>query len=87
MKLKPILLACLAVLVLPVTSGCNLFRKSKKPKENPAMAAELAASFQERWMEHRTAELTAAGREPAEARRLAESEFQERFPHLVERRN
>lgn len=86
MKFKPTFLLCLAVLVLSAASGCNLFRKSKKPKANPAIAAELEATFQQRWVEQRIVQLAASGVESAAARQQAEAEFREKFPHLAERR-
>lgn len=86
MKLKSTILLCTAALVVTAASGCNLFRKSKKPKENPAIASQLEADFQQRWVEHRTSELVAGGTDAAAARPQAEREFAERFPHLLQRK-
>lgn len=84
MKPKPTILLCLAALVFSGASGCNLFRKSKKPKENPAIASQLEADFRQRWLDRRIAELTAGGAEPALARQQAETEFRERYPFLLD---
>lgn len=86
MKLKSTILLCLAVLVLGAASGCNLFRKSKKPKQNPAIAAELETSYRQRWLDRRAAELATQGVEAAAAREQAEKEFHEKFPYLNERK-
>ncbi|HWL16623.1 MAG TPA: hypothetical protein VNR00_13530 [Opitutus sp.] len=85
MKLKSTLLLALGVLVLMPATGCNLFRKSKKPKENPNIAADVETNFRERWMDRRVAELTAQGVETAAAHEQATIEFREKFPHLVKK--
>jgi hypothetical protein len=82
MKVKPTVLLCLSAAVLASVSGCNLFRKSKKPKENPAIASDTEANFRERWMERRVPELTAQGADAATARQQAEKEFAEKFPYI-----
>lgn len=83
MKLKSTILLCLAASVLCTASGCNLFRKSKKPKANPAIASELEADFQQRFVDRRVAELTAGGMDATAAGAQAHAEFAERYPHLV----
>lgn len=82
--MKHLFLACLAALVLASTPGCHWLRKSKKPKENPAIASDVEADFRQRWMEHRIAELTASGTDSTAARQQAEREFQERYPYVRE---
>jgi hypothetical protein len=84
MMLKSTLLVCLAALVLGSASGCNLFRKSKKPKQNPAIAAELETDFRQRWIDRRTAELGAQGVENPVAGQQAAKEFSEKFPYIGE---
>lgn len=84
MKLKSSLLLCFAAAVFVGGSGCQLFRKSKKPKENPAIAGSVEADFRRRWLERRTAELTAQGTEEAAARTQAESDFREKYPYIQE---
>ncbi|HYD83474.1 MAG TPA: hypothetical protein VEA63_05465, partial [Opitutus sp.] len=79
---KSSLLLCLCAVVLASAPGCNVFRKSKKPKANPNIAAEVETNFRERWMERRVAELTAQGTDPAAAREQAAIDFREKFPHL-----
>lgn len=87
MKLKSSLLFCLAAaFVVSSTSGCNLFRKSKKPKENPAIASEVEAEFRARWMDRRVAELVTAGADASTAQSQADTEFRERYPYLAERK-
>jgi hypothetical protein len=86
MKLKSSLLLFLAALVSLSATGCNLFRKSKKPKENPAIAAEVEAGFRQRWVDHRTAELVAKGTEAQAAAAQADREFHEKYPYVLERK-
>jgi hypothetical protein len=80
MKLKFTLL--LAIALATATTGCQLFSRSKKPKANPAIAADVEANFERRWIERRTTELTGAGTDAAAAKTQAESEFREKFPYL-----
>jgi hypothetical protein len=84
--MKHLFLACLAGLVLLASPGCHWFRKSKKPKENPAIASEVETDFRNRWMDRRVAELTAAGTDAAAARAQAAREFHERYPYVKEAR-
>jgi hypothetical protein len=80
MTLKSLLLVPLASLVLVSASGCHLFGKPKKPKSN--IASEVESSFRQRWIEHRTAELTTKDTDAVTARRQAETEFQEKYQYL-----
>lgn len=82
MKLKPTLLPVLAMIVLTSANGCALFKKSKKPKENPAIAAETEADLRQRWIERRTAELVAQGTAAETARETAAKEFTEAYPFV-----
>jgi hypothetical protein len=83
MKLKSSILFLLALLMLAF-SGCNLLRKNKKPKDNPAIASDVEATFRQRWVDRRVPELTATGIDPAAARSQAETEFRERYPYVKE---
>lgn len=82
MKLKSLLISCLAALILGSASGCNFFRKSKRPKPNPHIAAEVETGFRQRWVDRRATELTTAGTDAAAAQEQAAAEFREKFPHL-----
>jgi hypothetical protein len=82
MKLKRTLLPVLAIIVLTSANGCSVFKKSKKPKTNPAIAAETEGDFRQRWTEKRTAELVAQGVAPEVARATAAKEFPEAFPFV-----
>jgi hypothetical protein len=82
MKFKPSLLVCLAGL-LCFGSGCTLFKKSKKPKENPAIASQVEADFRQRWVDHRVAELVAKGTDATTAAKQADVEFREKYPYVL----
>ncbi len=69
----------LALALFGLTPGCLSFRKNPKPKENPAIAAELEESFRQRWIEKRTGELTAGGLAADVARVRAVEEFKTKF--------
>ena len=75
---KPTLTVTLVIL-LALSSGCQLFRKKDRVKENPAISSEVEATFRQRWLEKRVAELTAQGIAADAARAQAEQEFRERF--------
>jgi hypothetical protein len=72
-----LLTASLATLVL--ATGCSLLKRTNRAKESSAISADVEASFHRRWVEKRTAELTAGGANGAAARTQAEAEFRERF--------
>jgi hypothetical protein len=75
-RLLPVLLALTALL----SSGCGLFsKKSDRPKESSAIAADVEETFRRRWVEKRVTELAAQGTEPTAARTQAENEFRERY--------
>jgi hypothetical protein len=82
MNLKPTLIVCLSAVALTSLTGCNFFRKKKKPKENPALALDVEQEFRERWMERRVGELTAQGADAGTAQQQAAREFRERFPYI-----
>jgi hypothetical protein len=82
MKLKLSLLFCVATLTVSSSTGCNLFKKNKKPKENPAIASEVEAGFRQRWVDHRVAELVGTGTDALSARSQAENEFRAKYPYL-----
>ena len=82
MKLKSSLPIFLLTLLVVFSTGCNLFRKNKKPKENPNIAAQVEADFRERWVDRRVEELGATGGDAATAHAQALNEFQERYPYI-----
>jgi hypothetical protein len=86
MKLKPLLLVCSAALIASSVTGCNFFRKNKKPKENPAIASEVEAEFRQRWVDRRASELVGGGADALTARHQAETEFRERYPYVKDQR-
>ena len=82
MKLKSSLSIILLTLLVAFSTGCNIFRKNKKPKENPNIASQVEAEFRERWVDRRVEELGATGVDTATARAQALNEFQERYPYI-----
>lgn len=86
MKLKSLLVLCALAVAAFSATGCNLFRKNKKPKENPAIASEVEADFRQRWVDHRAAELVATGESATAARTQAESDFRIKYPFIKERK-
>lgn len=72
------LLALCSMMV--ATSGCLFHRHRHK---TPPIAAETEATFEQRWVAKRQAELQASGvKDPAEARRQAIDEFRKKFTYL-----
>jgi hypothetical protein len=86
MKPKPSLLVSLAVLLVSSSTGCNFFKKNKKPKENPAIASEVEGEFRQRWIDRRVTELVGTGNDALTARSKAEEEFRQRYPYIKERK-
>lgn len=78
MTTKPLFRIVLLVALLAST-GCSLFRKSNRPKESSAISSEVEATFRQRWLEKRVAELTAQGVAAETARTQADREFRERY--------
>ncbi len=82
MKLLRTFLPVLVIIVLTSANGCSVFKKSKKPKENPAIAAETEGDLRQRWIERRTAELVAQGTAAEAAREKAAAEFRDAYPYI-----
>lgn len=78
MTTKPVFTVVLLAAVLAST-GCSLFRKSSRPKESTAISSEVEATFRQRWVEKRVAELSAQGVAAEAARTQANREFNERY--------
>ncbi len=75
---KPFLLTATLV-ALTLTTGCLFSKKSGRPKESSAIAAENEQTLRKRWVDKRMGELTAAGTAADAARTQAEAEFREKF--------
>jgi hypothetical protein len=69
-------------LALVCLSGCALFKRSNRAKESSAISSEIEASFHQRWVDQRTAELVARGVPAEAARTQASNEFRERFSYM-----
>jgi len=69
--------------VLITTAGCHMFSKKtvSPPKEGPDISNQVEKDFEQRWLEHRTAELVAQGATPAAARQQAINEFRDKFSY------
>lgn len=76
MKHRSFLLLFASILVF---SGCSHFKKDRKPKENPAIAADTDENFHRRFVEKRSAELVAQGGLATAAQVQAEEEFKARY--------
>lgn len=83
-KFKIALLAGLAAGVVLADSGCLFGRKHKKPKESSAMASDTEAELRTRFVEKRSAELVAQGKDAASAKQQAEAEFHEKYKFIRE---
>jgi hypothetical protein len=77
--MKRSLSICLALFGPIMFTGCLFSRKPAKPKQDPSIAANVEATFRQRWVERRGLELKAAGLAPAAAQAQAEEEFNARF--------
>lgn len=82
MNLKPTLIVCLSAVALISLTGCNFFRKNKKPKEDSRLALQVEGEFRERWVEKRVSELMAQGADAGTAQVQAAREFRERYPYI-----
>ncbi|MBI5381458.1 MAG: hypothetical protein HZA31_06120 [Opitutae bacterium] len=69
----------LAAMLALAGSAC---RSSKTPKPSSAVATEVEAGFKQRWIDKRTAELTATGKSADEARTQADKEFRDNYSYL-----
>jgi hypothetical protein len=76
---QTLLLTAALTVLAAATSGCSLFRKSQKPRESTAISSEVEATFRQRWMEKRLAELKAQGVADAAAQTQAAQEFDARY--------
>jgi hypothetical protein len=56
--------------------------KSKAPKDNPNVAIEVEATFKQRWIDKRVAELSAAGTDATTAHTQAENDFHVAYPYV-----
>jgi hypothetical protein len=72
-------LSAALVVVAVASSGCSLFRKSQKPRESTAISSEVEATFRQRWMDKRLAELKVQGVADAAAQTQAAQEFEARY--------
>lgn len=86
MKLKSSLILCVTALTAVSATGCNIFKKNKKPKENAAIASEVEADFRQRWVDHRVSELVTSGSDATTARVQAEADFRAKYPYIKERK-
>jgi hypothetical protein len=73
------LLICLALFGATLPSGCLFAKKNAKPKEDPAIAAGVEASFRQHWVDKRSNELKATGLTAVAAQAQAEQEFNARY--------
>lgn len=71
------LLCC--ALVLALSTGCILGKKTPRTKDNGNITSEVEDSLKKRWLERRAAELTAQGATPAAAQAQAAAEFAEKY--------
>lgn len=62
-----------------LSSGCLFSKKTKKPKENTAIAADTDENFRQRFLDRRVADLTATGMSADAARAQAAEEFKTRY--------
>jgi len=66
--------------LMVATSGCLFHRHRHK---SPAIATETEATFEQRWVAKRQAELQASGvKDAGEARRQAIDEFRKKYTYL-----
>jgi hypothetical protein len=69
------------LLLLPVALAAGCSHKTKKPKENPALASEVEDNFKQRWVEKRANELMGLGLRPDLARQQALEEYRVRYQY------
>lgn len=76
MKQRSFFVVCAAVIL---STGCSHFKKSQKPKENPAIAADTDENFRQRFVDKRAAELVTQGVAADAAKTQATEEFKARY--------
>lgn len=69
-------------LVAALNGGCFLRRTPKPPKESTHIASEVEATFRQRWVDQRVAQLKAQKVPDDAARTQAEAEFREKYEYL-----
>jgi hypothetical protein len=69
----------LLLIAATLVSGCFHFKKDRKPKENPAIAADTDENFRKRFIEKRTGELVTQGVSTEAAQGQATEEFKARY--------
>jgi hypothetical protein len=74
-----LLLSCLAAVLLAST-GCSVFRRNSKSKDN-ALASETEENLKRRFIDRRTAELTAQGIAADAAKVQATEEFRQKYEY------
>jgi 1,2-phenylacetyl-CoA epoxidase catalytic subunit len=75
---KPILTAALVV-VLALSTGCLFSKKKNRTQESSAISSEVEATFRQRWLDKRVAELATQGIAADAARAQADQEFRDRY--------
>lgn len=73
------LLPALVAMLLVLSTGCTLFKKSGRTRENSAIASEVEETYRKRWVEKRAGDLVAQGTSAEAARIQAENEFREKY--------
>jgi hypothetical protein len=79
--MKRTLLFVLALGTL-LSTGCWHSKKNRKPKETTKLATDVEASFRQRWLEKRSAELVAQGLRIDIARQQAIDEFEAKYVYI-----
>jgi hypothetical protein len=81
-RLVPIALAA----ALLAACGCHMFSSKKNPaapKESKTVAADVEKEFMQRWIDKRTADLVAQGKDQPVARAQAVAEFKVTFAYTA----
>jgi hypothetical protein len=72
---------CLATALLTST-GCHFFsKKNAEPKDNGHISSETEENLKKRFIDHRTAELTAQGVAADAAKAQATEEFRQKYEY------
>lgn len=80
--MKRLILITLVALSSVGASGCHFWKKNSKPKENTAIASDVAEGFRLRFVDRRVAELVAKGVDATAARDQANSEFRQQYGYI-----